>query len=433
MNRTCIIISPYFPPSMLAGVHRARHLAKHLPSAGWDPIVLCVDEAHYEERLDPGLATLVPASVEQVKVQAFASAMTRPFGLGDISIRAYGQLRIALRRLLAERKIDAVLITGSPFYTMLNTSEIKSRFGVPVVLDFQDPWVSSWGAQQPMTSKAGVSYRMATWLEPRAVRRADFITSVSEIQNDEMAVRHQWLDRERMAAIPIGGDPDDFKVARSLPSFSPDVELEEGLINLSYVGTIWPAAIETVHTLMRAMARLRERMPELYKRIRLNFIGTTFNLTDKSGCWVRPLAELEGVSENIRETPHRVPYLEALSIQAKSDGIIVLGSDEPHYTASKIYSVLMSGRPFVSIFHRDSSAHPILVRAGGGVALDFASRAELPTIELALMDALVVLATAPEKLGKVNPVAYEPYNARTIALQNAEIFNKLTQPRTGRQ
>ena len=50
-----LIISPYFPPSTLAGVHRARHLAKYLPGAGWHPIVLCVDEAHHEQRLDPDL------------------------------------------------------------------------------------------------------------------------------------------------------------------------------------------------------------------------------------------------------------------------------------------------------------------------------------------------------------------------------------------
>ncbi len=82
MMRTCIIVSPYFPPSTLAGVHRARYLAKHLPAAGWTPVVVAVDEAFHEERLDPGLAALVPASVEIVKVPALPKHVCRLLGLG---------------------------------------------------------------------------------------------------------------------------------------------------------------------------------------------------------------------------------------------------------------------------------------------------------------------------------------------------------------
>ena len=131
MNRNAIIVSPYFPPSTLAGVHRARHLAKHLPAAGWTPIVVAVDEAYHEERLDPGLAALVPPSVEVVKVPALSQRVCRPLGLGEISLRAWRPLKAALRHLLETRPIGAVLITGSPYYPMLLAGEIKRRFGVP--------------------------------------------------------------------------------------------------------------------------------------------------------------------------------------------------------------------------------------------------------------------------------------------------------------
>ncbi len=47
-QRRVLVVSPHFPPSTLAGVHRARHLAKHLPAAGWRPTVLCVDESHHQ-------------------------------------------------------------------------------------------------------------------------------------------------------------------------------------------------------------------------------------------------------------------------------------------------------------------------------------------------------------------------------------------------
>jgi hypothetical protein len=33
----------------------------------------------------------------------------------------------------------------------------------------------------------------------------------------------------------------------------------------------------------------------------------------------------------------------------------VLGSDEPHYTASRLYPALMAGRPVIAVVHRASS------------------------------------------------------------------------------
>ena len=44
-----LIIATHFPPSNLAGIHRSRLFAQHLPSFGWTPIILTVDEKYYEE------------------------------------------------------------------------------------------------------------------------------------------------------------------------------------------------------------------------------------------------------------------------------------------------------------------------------------------------------------------------------------------------
>jgi hypothetical protein len=427
VTRTCIIISPYFPPSTLAGVHRARHLVKYLPGAGWTPVVVCVDEAYQEERLDPGLAELVPTCVEVVRVPAVSPQVCRPFGLGEISLRAWRPLRNAVLRLLATRPIGVVLITGSPYYPMLLAKLIKQRFGVPVVLDFQDPWVSAWGATQPRWSKSGASHQLSVMLEPRAVRSADFITSVSETQNVEMRARYPWLDCVRMAAIPIGGDPEDYEVVRRMELPTGSFELDPSRVNLTYVGTIWPPVLETVRTLLRAAARVRVSRPDVYARLSLNFIGTTRNPDTPDGRWVRPLAEAQGIADIVREVPERVPYLEALALQARSDGTLVLGSLEPHYTASKIYSVLMSGRPYLSLFHARSSSHDLLSRAGGGIALGFEDSKTLRALAVPLADAIEHLATVPASFRPVAPAAYESFTAPRIAARFGEIFDRLSE------
>lgn len=418
-----VIVSPYFPPSTLAGVHRARHLAKHLSSVGWTPIVICVDEAFHEQRLDPGLAALVPRSVEIIKVRAIPLRVSRTFGIGDIGLRAWRPLQAAVLRTLASRKVDAILITGSPFYPMLAAPSIKRAFGVPVVLDFQDPWVSADGASQPWNSKAGLSHALAKALEPRALRSADFVTSVSDIQNAEMAARYPWLDSTRMAGIPIGGDPDDFIALRGSPSTN--AYLEPGFIHLSYVGSYWPRVVASIRALFRAYVRLRSADPALAARIRLNFIGTNANPNDLTSHRVQRIAEAEDVADAVREMPARLSYVDALKVMVQSHGLLLLGSDEPHYTASKIYPALMSGRPFLSLFHRASSAHKILSTAGGGLALAFSDAEELAALDKPLGEALCTVATAPASLGAADPTAYAPFEARATAQRFGDIFDGL--------
>jgi hypothetical protein len=109
----------------------------------------------------------------------------------------------------------------------------------------------------------------------------------------------------------------------------------------------------------------------------------------------------------------------------QSDGVLLIGSDEPHYTASKIYPALMSGRPYLSLFHRASSAHAILARAGGGRTFAFTTPEELAALEVRLADGLRMLAASPGSLGCVGPATYAPYEARVIARRFADIFDSL--------
>jgi hypothetical protein len=424
--RTVVILSPHFPPSTLAGVHRARHLARRLPDHAWRPIVVRADERFYTEPNEPDLAALVPADLEQVRVGACPAAIARRFGVGDIGLRAWPQFRRALGQTLARERPDAVMITGSPFYPMLLAPGLRRRFRVPVILDFQDPWVSAHGARQAPGSKAWLAHRLAVMLEPKAVHAAAWVTSVSEGQNDEMAARYPWLDRSRMSAIPIGGDPEDFAALRQRPA--PEGLLDPSRINLCYVGTFLPRAGPLTAVLFAALADLRASKPGLTERLRLNFIGTSNQPDGAGGGRVRPLAEAAGVGDLVAETPRRIPYLAALGVLANSDGLLLIGSDEPHYTASKIYPALLSGRPWLSLFHQASSAHAILSDASGGVPLAFATNDDLQALRPTLAAAIERLASAPETLGKARPEAIAPFTASAVAGAFAEVFERAARP-----
>jgi hypothetical protein len=137
------------------------------------------------------------------------------------------------------------------------------------------------------------------------------------------------------------------------------------------------------------------------------------------------IAQQEGVADMVREAPHRVPFVEALWLSASATGLVLVGSDEPHYTASKIYPTLMSGRPFLSLFHARSSSHKLLTEAGGGIAIGFEGTQDLPRLTEEIAEGLRRLATQPASLGKVDPASYAPHTARAVAGQFAAIFDRL--------
>lgn len=427
-RKTAIIVSPYFPPSTLAGVHRARHMAKHLPAHGWRPIIVRVDPKHYTELPDPALAELVPPSVPQVHTGALPARWMRLIGIGDLSLRTLPFLARAMEKAIRSERPDVVFLTGSPYYPLLLSGWVKRRFGLPVVIDLQDPWVSAYGATHPLASKRGLAHRLAVALEPRALHPADAVTSVSETQNQELRARYSFLAGRAMEAIPIGGDPEDFEALRLAPPRSV-ISLDPNKINISYVGTFLPRAVLLARTLLRALAKLASEKPRLAERIRFNFVGTSNQPNHVTDAPVTALAREEGMSRFVFEIPRRLPFLEALSVLARSAGLLLVGSDEPHYTASKIYPALMSGRPYLSLFHASSSAHSILAAAGGGRAFSFASSEELEALTPAISHALMTLAEHPEKFGRADQAAYAHYTAHATTGRFAALFDTLSQTR----
>ena len=159
-DRIALLISPYFLPSNLAGVHRVRLMSEGLPAHGWRPVIVTVDAAHYEAGNDPSLANLIPAHVEIERVGAWPLSLARRVAVGDISLRAQWTLRRRVGELVGRLQPDVVFATVLPGYTALIGAWAKRRFKIPFVLDYQDPWVPD-GSTTTRWDKAGVAQRLA--------------------------------------------------------------------------------------------------------------------------------------------------------------------------------------------------------------------------------------------------------------------------------
>jgi len=161
--------------------------------------------------------------------------------------------------------------------------------------------------------------------------------------------------------IPLGFEPADFDRLRSISASKPGFNSSDGLVHLSYVGTLLPTGTETLRLLLTSLARARQRNPAS-QRLRLHFFGTS-NQSTPDRLRVMPVAVECGVEAVVSEAPARVDYLDALSILARSDAILLLGSAETHYTASKLGPALLSKRPLLALYNESSSVVSILAAA----------------------------------------------------------------------
>ena len=365
--RRVLMVSPHFPPDSSAASHRVRLLAPHLPQAGWEPTVVTVVPSAHEGRLDPGLESLVPSSLRVVRAPAWPVELTRRIGLGDLGLRAFTGLRRTCRALLAHERFDAVFITIYPIYPALLGPRLKAEFGVPFVIDYQDPWVGAWGLTVgggpggAPDWKSRASRRLGSWLEPRVVGAADALVAVSQGTIDGIVERIPAAANLPHGVLPLGFEPNDFDQLREHPRPITQFDPTDGLVHLSYVGTMLPKGGETLRLLLRGLERARREDPAA-ARLRLHFFGTS-NQSIPDLYRVKPVAEGCGVGDAVSEAPGRLDYLDALAVLTQSSAIMLLGTSEPHYTASKLYPALLARRPILALFHEASSVVSILKSA----------------------------------------------------------------------
>ena len=425
------MVSPHFPPDSSAASHRVRLLAPHLEEAGWAPTIVTLEPSAYEGRLDPDLAALVPSTLRVVRAPAWRPGSTRWAGLGDLGLRAFTGLRHACRSLLSREYFDALFITVYPVYPALLGPGLKAEFRVPFVLDYQDPWVGEWGRSVgggpggAPDWKSHASRRLGTWLEPRAVRAANAIVAVSQGTIDGIVERMPAAGRLLHGVIPLGFEPGDFESLRRRAPVTPHFDPADGLVHLCYVGTLLPTGTDTLRLLLRALERAR-RDDRAAARLRLHFFGTSNQ--SRSGAYrVLPIARECGVADAVTEIPGRLDYLDALSTLTHASAILLLGSSERHYTASKLYPALLAKRPILALFHEASSVVSILRAAASEPTVRVVTYGDGPPVDAQTAEVachLRAIASSCEyRPGDVVLERVADVSARRLASRLAAVFD----------
>jgi hypothetical protein len=149
--------------------------------------------------------------------------------------------------------------------------------------------------------------------------------------------------------MPYGFDINDHQI--HIENLRYPWEEYPGCIPFIYAGAFLPKSDLFIKLLFKALENLKSKR-ELKTEIKLFFIGTG-NYFHKS---ISEYARENNIDDHIIEIRDRFPFLDVLNFLSAAKGVLLIGSTEEHYTASKTFQTILSKRPVFSMLHYMSSA-----------------------------------------------------------------------------
>jgi len=233
-----LVISDYWPPSGGGGVMRWLKFAKYLPSQGWQPVIFTPENPD-PSVMDESLLKEIPAEAEVIKlpiwepydvyrkltgkkreekfITGYIAEITSKGWKNKLFVFLRGNFLIpdprkfwvkpAVKHLTAYLKkhpVDMIVTTGPPHSMHLIGMKLRSRFAIPWLADFRDPWTNiDFYSSLRLTRWADRKHRS---LEKKVITRADIVSTVSW----SWAADLKEIAERDIEVITNGFDPEDF-------------------------------------------------------------------------------------------------------------------------------------------------------------------------------------------------------------------------------
>lgn len=384
--RKVLIVSPHFPPVNAPDMQRARMALPYLRASGWEPVVLAVAPEMIEGGvIEPLLEETYPADIRIVRVRGIPARATRWAGIGSLWLRCGRALRAAGDGLLRRERFDLVFFSTTQFDAFSLGPRWRAMFGVPYVLDYQDPWVNDYYARTHTPPpggwlKFGFSQWSARMREPKVLRGAAGVVAVSDAYGATLAKTYPWFDGRGVTLLPFGAASQDFATAARHRPAEPLIPFGDGHFHLVYAGRCGPDMSTSLKVVFRAFRQYLSANPAGAERIRFHFVGTDYAPRPFGREWAMPIARDEGVERYVTEHCYRVPYFDSLYYLTHADALLAVGSNDPTYSASKLYPYVLAGRPMLMVFSAQSPMVALAEEIGCGTPYVFSDASDIEAL-----------------------------------------------------
>lgn len=243
-------------------------------------------------------------------------------------------LAVLKGRLVVRReKLNVIFATGSPWSGLLAGYFISRLTGVPLAVDFRDPWVGN-----PFHhSKGRFLDRLAVRMERRLVRSAAVVSLNTDALRDEFAARYPDVDKSKLIVLPNGYDRQEFDWLDSLPETADDLHR----ITLCHAGFLY--GVRDPAPLLDAIRASRVTLKEQGVQVRFIQIGHVKLDYDI----YRRYADL--IDNGGLELLSQKSYRECLEYLSRADVLVNIQPGTKTQVPSKIYDYLALNRPILNI------------------------------------------------------------------------------------
>jgi len=417
-----LIISPYFPPTNAADMQRIRMSLPYFKQFGYEATVVTINPLYSDLPQDELLSQTVPADVHVYYVKAFNKKLTSKLGLGSIALRSLYHYRKKVNSLLQQKKYALIYFSTTQFPVCILGPYWKKKFHIPYVIDMQDPWHSDYYLNKPKAQrppKYWLSYRLNKYLEPLAIKNADGLISVSPAYIEQLKERYPQIKNIPAATITFGAFEPDLKIAAE-NKFT-DL-LTPGFKNLVCIGRGGMDMHAAITPLFQAIKAGLISHPELFKKLKVYFIGTSYAAAGKEVNTISPLAAQFGLGDQVIEITSRISYYHTIATLNKADALFIPGSDDPKYTASKIYPYLLTQKPMLAVINSHSPANGVLGEYGAPYVYNYNHNDDI-TNQVAAFLTTMLNGKIPATVYNNN--ALNKYSAQNLTSEQCMLFNQV--------
>ncbi|WP_343523814.1 hypothetical protein [Pedobacter sp.] len=407
-------------------MQRVRMSLPYFSDFGWEVEVITVDEQYTDVVKDNLLLESVPSQISVHKVEALNKIWTSKLGLGSLALRSMWFLRKKGNQLLRLKKYDLIYFSTTEFPVCILGAYWKKKFNVPYIIDMQDPWHTNYYKNKPKAErpkKYWFSYRLHKYLEPKAMKKVDGLISVSVSYIQTLQERYPILKTKPTKVITFGAFDIDFRIAQAHSEQLPIAYHPKGKINLVYIGRGGFDMKPALNTLFAAFKQGLVTQPSLFENVHLHFIGTSYAPKGKGTPTIFPVATELGIASYVTEYTDRIGFYNSIKNMQCADGLMIIGSNQGAYTASKLYPYILAKKPLLAVMHPGSSVVKIMDDCSAGSLIPIGQ-----TISVALQTLNSYLDAAKHhRLPATNWKAFEHYTAFAMTQKQVELFNRVVE------
>lgn len=409
-------------------MHRVRMSLPYFSEFGWSPVVLALKPEEVEGVKEPLLLETIPSDIPIRRVQALPLRYTKNLGIRNAALRAMPFLYQSGCELIKKYEIDLVYFSTTSFPIMTLGRLWRKKFGVPFVIDMQDPWVNNFQTKnkgKTFFSKYQVARLFHRVLEPWTMKKVSGIIAVSRDYIQTLEKRYPRVEHKPRITLPFGFTKIDFEILQKFPQENRFFKSNNKKLHGVYVGRGGKDLRSALQIIFGALKIGLQKNNELFSKIKMYFLGTDYAPDQRARKTILPVAEEMGISNFIEEDPFRLPYFEALQLLKDADFLIVPGSEDSQYTASKIYPYILAKKPVLAIFHEKSSIVEVLKSTQAGEVVTFSNDQSVENISQSLFHQWSGLLQKLPFEPATNWLAFEKYSALEMTRKQCELFDQV--------